>query len=160
MAGRTRHAPCCLHYCRKKGNTTYEEKNTCIGNGTAGYCFGVCRLLERGRQLLFQFPSQQQAPQPQSSSKSFQHTAAGVDLQAIVDKINEEIGIAMPTEMDEEMLVQAFNLNADDFEQVAAVGTMINTKVNNVVVVKAKEGKADAVKASLEAKLEQLTQNL
>ena len=95
--------------------------------------------------------------QPQSSSNPSSTPAAGVDLQAIVDKINEEIGIAMPTEMDEEMLVQAFNLNADDFEQVAAVGTMVNTKVNNVVLVKAKEGKADAVKASLEAKLEQLT---
>ena len=56
------------------------------------------------------------------------------------------------------MLVQAFNLNADDFEEAVALGTMINTKVNNVVVVKAKEGKADAVKESLEEKLAQLTQ--
>lgn len=73
-----------------------------------------------------------------------------IDEKALVEKIlgNEEA--PMLQEADEETLKNTFGLNPDDYESQYTKFSLVNISAINVSVVKAKEGKVEAIKAALE----------
>ena len=90
--------------------------------------------------------------QSSNTNNSSQSQAKDVDLKAVADQIDQEIGIAMKQEVDADILEAVYGITPEDYEEAAGYITMINVKTNNVVLVKAKEGRVDAVKAALENK--------
>lgn len=74
----------------------------------------------------------------------------GETPKTIVAKINEAIGIPMGGEADETVAKELFKLNLDDVEEYSLMFSQANISSANIGVVKAKDGKVDAVKASLE----------
>lgn len=69
---------------------------------------------------------------------------------------NEELQMRMLGPVEGELAETTFNLNLDEVEEYTIQKGMINTGLETLAVVKAKEGKVDAVKASLEKYLENL----
>ena len=76
----------------------------------------------------------------------------GQSLQAIVDRIDTEIGIAMPS--DDSVLTDICYIPMDAVEAYAGKITFVNVSSDNVVAVKAKEGQIETVKAGLTKRLE------
>lgn len=70
--------------------------------------------------------------------------------QQFIEKLTEKELMAMPMEVDEAMATEMFHLNMDDVEEYAIAKPMMSAATSFAVVVKAKEGKVDAVKASVE----------
>ena len=79
--------------------------------------------------------------QSSNTNNSSQSQAKDVDLKAVADQIDQEIGIAMKQEVDADILEAVYGITPEDYEEAAVYITMINVKTNNVVLVKAKEGK-------------------
>lgn len=70
--------------------------------------------------------------------------------QAVITAVGEEnYWPDMP--MDPEMLGMAFNLTSDMYEDYVAESPMISANVDTLVIVRAKEGQADAVEEALNA---------
>ena len=78
----------------------------------------------------------------------------GVTLQSIVDSISEEYEFSMPGALDETMLTDLLGINTDDVEDYAGNITMVMVSADNLIAVKAKEGKIEDVKAALEKRKE------
>ncbi len=78
----------------------------------------------------------------------------GQSLQAIIDRIDTEIGIAMPSDVDDNVLADICYIPVDAVEDYAGKITFVNVSSDNVVAVKAKEGQIDTVKAGLTKRLE------
>lgn len=76
----------------------------------------------------------------------------------LVNKVleNEETQVRMTGLVEGELAETTFHLNLEDVEEYTIQKGLINTGLETVAVVKAKEGKTDAVKASLEKYLEDL----
>jgi len=146
------------HFAGKKGNDMMKKLIAIVM--TLVMILGAFAACSKGESSSSAASSAAPAPSSSSVASSQPSSAApapvDADLKAIAAEIDQKIGIAMKAELDEELLVAAFNLNAEDFEEATGIGTMINTKVNNIVLVKAKEGKVENVKKSLEDKLQQL----
>ena len=69
---------------------------------------------------------------------------------------SEEIQMRMVGPVEGELAETTFHLNLDDVEEYTIQKGMMNTGLETVAVVKAKDGKVDAVKASLEEYLKDL----
>ncbi len=78
----------------------------------------------------------------------------GVTLQSVVDGIGEEIGITMPTEVDESILKDLIGIDPADVEEYAGYITMVMVSADNLIAVKAKEGKVETVQNALAARQE------
>lgn len=78
----------------------------------------------------------------------------GQSLQAIIDRIDTEVGIAMPSDVDDNVLTDICYVPMDAVEDYAGKITFVNVSSDNVVAVKAKEGQVDTVKAGLSKRLE------
>ncbi|MFR1710219.1 MAG: DUF4358 domain-containing protein [Clostridium sp.] len=85
---------------------------------------------------------------------SNQNTNKNVPTSEIVNSIKEGIEIRMTGPVDEELVKNQFHLNLDDVEEYTIEKGMVNTGLETLAVVKAKEGKVDSVKASLEKVIE------
>lgn len=68
----------------------------------------------------------------------------------ITTKITENIEMRMVSPIEGEMLNDEFLLNSGDYEEASVLKGMINSGIETVAVVKAKDGKVDAVKESFE----------
>ena len=77
----------------------------------------------------------------------------GVTLQSIVDSISEEYEFSMPGALDETMLTDLLGINTDDVEDYAGNITMVMVSADNLIAVKAKEGKLETVQKALEDRL-------
>lgn len=75
-------------------------------------------------------------------------------LEGIVTKINDEIGLQMPTPVDDTALTDFFHLSSDMVEEYYGLFAMVMTSSDNVVAVKATPGKVEDVKAALEKRKE------
>lgn len=75
---------------------------------------------------------------------------SSVSAKDIVEKLNEEGYVRMPAEVDDTMAKDIYHLNLDDIEDYGILETQISPGPGLIVVVKAKDGKVDAVKASVE----------
>lgn len=83
-------------------------------------------------------------------SQQEQSQASSVSAKEVVEKLNEEGYVRMPAEIDDNMAKDIYHLNLDDIEDYGILETQISPGPGLIVVVKAKEGKVDAVKASVE----------
>lgn len=75
-----------------------------------------------------------------------------VTLQGLMDSISEEYGFAMPAPLDEMILTDLLDIDTGDVEEYAGYITMINVSSDNLIAIKAKEGKAEDIQAKLEAR--------
>lgn len=82
----------------------------------------------------------------------------GATLSDIVGKIESEMGIAMGSPVDDTILKDIFGINKEDVEEYAGQMSMVMTSSDTFLIVKAKEGKADAIKSALEARRETIIQ--
>lgn len=76
----------------------------------------------------------------------------GVTLQSLVDSLSEEYGFAMPAPLDEMILTDLLDIDPDDLEEYAGNISMVMVSCDNLIAVKAKEGKAEEVQKKLEAR--------
>lgn len=75
---------------------------------------------------------------------------SSVSAKEVVDKMLEQQYIAMPMVIEDAQAQEMYNINLDDVEDYAIAETGRMPGVGFVVVAKAKEGKVDAVKATVE----------
>ncbi|MEA5011035.1 MAG: DUF4358 domain-containing protein [Angelakisella sp.] len=94
-----------------------------------------------------------------SSSSSSQAPAVptlkeGVTLSSMIDSLSQEYEITMPAALDDQIMKDMMNIDPADVEEYAGYMSMVMTSADNLIGVKAKEGKLDTVKAGLESRLE------
>ena len=76
----------------------------------------------------------------------------GVTLQGLMDSISEEYGFAMPAALDEMILTDLLDINPGDVEEYAGYISMVMVSSDNLIAVKAKEGKTEEIQGKLEAR--------
>ena len=81
---------------------------------------------------------------------------ANVTTESIVQTVKDNIEMRMTAKVEDDLLGDLFYLNMDDVEEQTIEKGQINTGLETIAVVKAKEGKAESVKASFEKYLENL----
>lgn len=90
-----------------------------------------------------------------SSSKGGDETSTkDVSTVEIVNEIKEAIEMRPTGPVEGDLAKEQYHLNLDDVEEYTIENGMMNTGLESLTVVKAKDGKADSVKASLEKVLE------
>lgn len=88
-------------------------------------------------------------------AKEEANTASGdITTSQIVKNITDKVETAAMGPIEGELLTEQFHLNMDDVEEQTIENGMMNTGLEVIAVVKAKEGKVDSVKASLEKVIE------
>ena len=88
-----------------------------------------------------------------SVEQSTQQTNS-VSAKEIVEKLNEKQYVRAAAEIDDTMASEIYHLNLDDVEDYGILETQISPGPGFIMVVKAKDGKVDAVKASVEQVLQ------
>lgn len=78
----------------------------------------------------------------------------GQTVQTVVDQIAAEIGVAMPSDVDENFLKDICYISPEDTVEYAGKIAIVNTSSDNVIAVRAAQGKVDAVKDGLQKRLE------
>ena len=89
----------------------------------------------------------------QSVEQGTEQTSS-VSAKEVVDKLNEKGYVRAAAEIDDTMAAEIYHLNLDDVEDYGILETQISPGPGFIMVVKAKEGKVDAVKASVEQVLQ------
>lgn len=79
---------------------------------------------------------------------------SSVSAKEVVDKLKEEGYVRMPAEIDDTMASEIYHLNLEDVEDYGILETQISPGPGLIMVVKAKEGKVDSVKSSIEQVLQ------
>ena len=79
---------------------------------------------------------------------------ASVSAKDVVEKLNEKEYVRAAAEIDDTMASEIYHLNLDDVEDYGILETQISPGPGFIMVVKAKDGKVDAVKASVEQVLQ------
>lgn len=74
----------------------------------------------------------------------------GVTLETIVADIETAVPLQMPAPVDETTLNDLFHIDPNNIEEYAGKFSMTMTSSDNVIAVKAKPGKVEDVKTSLE----------
>lgn len=101
-------------------------------------------------------PSQPESSAPESSAPetdSSADSAASAGAKGVVDALDAAIGIAMPSEIDDTLLKELFYIDPADVDEYYGKMSVTNTSADNVIAVKPKPDKKDAVKQSLERRL-------
>ena len=75
---------------------------------------------------------------------------SSVSAADVVDALKEDGYVRAPAEVDDTMAKEIYHLNLDDVDSYGIIETQISPGPGLIMVVKAKDGKVDAVKASLE----------
>lgn len=86
-----------------------------------------------------------------SSNESVSTTMTTKEMS---DKIQESFPLAMPGEVDNDMLRDLFYVNTDLVEEHTSVMSFANISADNLVIVKAQSGKASEVAEGLNKRLE------
>ncbi|MGL4523854.1 MAG: DUF4358 domain-containing protein [Bacilli bacterium] len=76
-----------------------------------------------------------------------------IDVAALVNQMVENGYVRMPKELNDADVKDIYKLNSDDVEEYGIAETGIMPGNNTILVVQAKEGKVENVKASLESYL-------
>lgn len=97
-----------------------------------------------------------EAPDSSSGQTPVDSTPSEVEASAkgVVDAIENAVGIAMPSEIDDTTLKDVFYIDPADAEEYYGKMSMTNTSADHVLAVKPKADKKDAVKQSLEKRLQ------
>ena len=88
------------------------------------------------------------------SSKTGTELKSGLTAKDVVAKVEEKAPMQMPMELDEEMAKDLANLNMEEVEDFAITKAAIMNSADIAAVVKAKDGKNESVKASLQQMLD------
>lgn len=83
----------------------------------------------------------------------------GLTAMDVVRNVEDKAPMQMPMELDEEMAKDLAKLNLEDVEDYGIIKAMIINSADMAVVVKAKEGKIESVKASLQEMLDTEREN-
>lgn len=95
-----------------------------------------------------------------SSSKDQTTLKQGETLSGIVSKIETQVGgITMGKEVEESDLSNMFGISPEDVEEYAGKFSIVMNSSDNLLAVRAKEGRADAVEEALEARRQAVIQN-
>lgn len=89
-----------------------------------------------------------------SSTEQNEQQTSSVSAKDVVEKLNEKGYVRAAAEIDDTMASEIYHLNLDDIEDYGILETQISPGPGFIMVVKAKEGKVDAVKASVEQVLQ------
>ena len=89
-----------------------------------------------------------------SSTEQSEQQKASVSAKDVVEKLNEKEYVRAAAEIDDTMASEIYHLNLDDIEDYGILETQISPGPGFIMVVKAKEGKLDAVKATVEQVLQ------
>ncbi|WP_297713552.1 DUF4358 domain-containing protein [Clostridium sp.] len=89
-----------------------------------------------------------------SSTEQNEQQTSSVSAKDVVEKLNEKGYVRAAAEIDDTMASEIYHLNLDDVEDYGILETQISPGPGFIMVVKAKEGKVDAVKASVEQVLQ------
>lgn len=89
-----------------------------------------------------------------SSTEQSQQQTASVSAKDVVEKLNEKEYVRAAAEIDDTIASEIYHLNLDDVEDYGILETQISPGPGFIMVVKAKDGKVDAVKASVEQVLQ------
>ena len=89
-----------------------------------------------------------------SSTEQSEQQKASVSAKDVVEKLNEKEYVRAAAEIDDTMASEIYHLNLDDIEDYGILETQISPGPGFIMVVKAKEGKVDAVKALVEQVLQ------
>lgn len=89
-----------------------------------------------------------------SSTEQSQQQTASVSAKDVVEKLNEKEYVRAAAEIDDTMASEIYHLNLDDVEDYGILETQISPGPGFIMVVKAKDSKVDAVKASVEQVLQ------
>ena len=83
----------------------------------------------------------------------------GLTAMDVVRNVEDKAPMQMPMELDEEMAKDLAKLNLEDVDDYGIIKAMIINSADMAVVVKAKEGKIESVKASLQEMLDTEREN-
>lgn len=89
-----------------------------------------------------------------SSTEQSQQQTSSVSAKDVVEKLNEKEYVRAAAEIDDTIASEIYHLNLDDVEDYGILETQISPGPGFIMVVKAKDGKVDAVKASVEQVLQ------
>lgn len=89
-----------------------------------------------------------------SSTEQSKQQTASVSAKDVVEKLNEKEYVRAAAEIDDTIASEIYHLNLDDVEDYGILETQISPGPGFIMVVKAKDGKVDAVKASVEQVLQ------
>lgn len=78
------------------------------------------------------------------------------NMTDIISKIEETAPVAMAGDVDDTYVQSVLGLSTDDYEEYAGKYSMANVNVDTLLIVKAKPGKTDTVKAALEKQRDNL----
>lgn len=78
----------------------------------------------------------------------------GVTLQGLMDDLSEEYGFAMPAPLDDTILSDLLDIDPGDVEKYAGYISMVMVSSDNLIAIKAKEGKTEDIQKKLEARKE------
>ena len=88
------------------------------------------------------------------NSTSAEQQVYSVSAKEVVEKLNEKGYVRAAAEINDSMASGLYHLNLDDVEDYGILETQISPGPGFIMVVKAKEGKVDSVKASVEEVLQ------
>lgn len=72
----------------------------------------------------------------------------------VVDKIKSEVELRATQAVEGDMISEKFHLNMDDVEQATIETGVVNTGIETIAVVEAKDGKVDSVREAFEKVIE------
>ena len=88
------------------------------------------------------------------NSASTEQQVSSVSAKEVVENLNEKGYVRAAAEIDDTMASEIYHLNLDDVEDYGILETQISPGPGFIMVVKAKDGKVDDVKASVEQVLQ------
>ena len=83
----------------------------------------------------------------------------GVTLSSLMEELGTEYEISMPAAVDEQILKDMLGISAEDVEEYAGSISMVMISADNLIGVKAKDGKLETVQKGLEDRLEFVRQS-
>ena len=85
---------------------------------------------------------------------------SGETLSGVVARVEEHVGgITMGKDVEASDLENMFGISSEDVEEYAGKFSIVMNSSDNLLAVKAKEGRADAVEAALKARQQTVIQN-
>lgn len=91
---------------------------------------------------------------PQTEQNGGETQTSNVSAKEVVDKLVEKEYVPMPMVIDSDMAADVYHLNLDDVEDFGIVQTGRSPGIGFIMVVKAKDGKVDAVKSAVDQVLQ------
>ncbi len=74
------------------------------------------------------------------------------NLDDVMAAIEEVAPVSVPADMDDDYLTGMYGISLDDVEEYKGKYTNVSLSTDEILIVKAKSGKADAIKEALEAR--------